>query len=68
VTDELSSTISPYLEDAESMCSDDSICYSDVSAGEISLLTDFGDELCWSDIDDDLQYLRSSIIYSKYAQ
>ena len=36
------------------MCSDDSICYSDISAGEISMITDFGDELGWSDIEDDV--------------
>jgi len=60
VTDELSSTINLSYNGAESVCSDDSIWYSDVSAGEISLFTDFGDELCWSNIDDNLANLEQN--------
>ena len=58
MTDEL--TIGFCLDDAESVCSDDSICYSDISAGEISLCTDFGDVLHWSDIDDDFANLEQN--------
>lgn len=46
------------------MCSDDSNCYSDVSAGEISVFTDFDDELCWSDMDDDLTNLEQNDVVS----
>ena len=59
VTDELSGTVGLCLDETESVCSDESICYSDLTVGNISLFTDFGDELCWSDSDDDLEQLAN---------
>ena len=59
VTDELSGTVEFSLDETESVCSDDSICYSDSSVGDISLFADFGDKLCWSDSDDDLEQLAN---------
>ena len=55
----MSGTAGFCLDETESVCSDDSICYSDSSVGDISLFTDFGDELCWSDSDDDLEQLAN---------
>ena len=59
VTDELSGTVGCCLDETESVCSDDNICYSHPFVGYILLFTDFGDELSSSDGDDDLEQLAN---------